>query len=467
MNARLAHALPVAALSALVVLLKLSTLDTPAYWDEMGWVNQAQGLSDGNLLRAVPGLRPASMFWGHPPGLHFLLALLWKAWPPSMASAHLLIAGFAALGVSATYLLARHLYDARTGWLAALLLLLAPVYFAQAGMFLADVPVAALGALSVYLALSGRLRGYLVAATAMVFLKETAMAIVAAVVVYRLIAGRSLGRAAILDALRHSIPLGLIGLFFIWQKITTGHFLFIYDFPIQLFDPSLAAIAESAGLITRWIFVDQHRFVLTVLIGLGLLLRPRLRRPELLLFGLILVMSGYSFSAMYYLPRYLLPILPFFYLLAAAALLELIGPSRWKPVGALALLGFMIWSLGAQPLHGNAEVNLRYREFVLLSREVARQLAAEAPNRPIVTHWPHNGELGIAFYGYVPRPLRVERFVPDQRLPADAVVLLGTTAGGGAMRELREAARREGWTVERTLNRRGVEMQVWSRGGAR
>ena len=459
--------LPAAALAALVVLVKLATLDTPAYWDEMEWVRQAQDLSTGSLLRALPGFRPASLFWGHPPGLHFILALLWKVSPPSMASAHLLIAGFAALGVAATFLLARHLYDQRTAWLAALLLLLAPVYFTQAGMFLADVPVAALGVLSIYLALTGRFRGYLIAATVMLFIKETGMAVVAALVVYRLLSGRSLRRAAIIDALRHSLPLGFIVVFFILQKVTTGHFLFIYDFSIQLFEPSLAAVVRQALLITRWIFVDQHRVVLTLVIGLGLLLRPRLRRPELLLFLLILVMSGYSFSVMYYLPRYLMPVLPLFYLLAAASLLELIRAPRWQAVGALATIGFMIWSLQAQPLRGNAEYNLRYRDIVALSQTMALQLAAEAPDTPIVTHWPHSEELYFPLLGYTPRALPVKRLVSGMPLPDSAIVLLGTTTGGRMMRELREQALREGWAVQRRLTGRGVELQLLARGAAR
>ena len=71
-------ALAVAGLAALVVLLKLWTLHTPAYWDEIGWLGSAHELAQGNLLRAIPGARPAGMFWGHPPGLHLLIATIWK-----------------------------------------------------------------------------------------------------------------------------------------------------------------------------------------------------------------------------------------------------------------------------------------------------------------------------------------------------------------------------------------------------
>jgi hypothetical protein len=152
----LGNALPLLSLAALVILLKLPTLARPAYWDEMGWVSQAHWLSERNLLRALPGLRPPWMFWGHPPALHLTLAALWKLLGPSMSVAHLLIAGFAALGVCGTFLLARLLYNEKTAFFSALFLLLSPLYLAQSGMFLADIPVTSLGVLSIYLALRDR-----------------------------------------------------------------------------------------------------------------------------------------------------------------------------------------------------------------------------------------------------------------------------------------------------------------------
>src|SRR6478672_12729326 len=101
-------AFAVVSLAAATILLKLPTLDTPAYWDEMGWLRQAAWLSEGSMRRAIPGFRGAAEFWGHPPGLHVILATLGKVFGVSVGSAHALIALFSAVGVCGTFLLARH-----------------------------------------------------------------------------------------------------------------------------------------------------------------------------------------------------------------------------------------------------------------------------------------------------------------------------------------------------------------------
>ena len=152
-------------LAVATILLKLPTLDTPAYWDEMGWLRQAYGLWEAGLRTAIPGLRPASAFWGHPPGLHLTLATLGKIFGVSVNTAHALTAVFAAVGVCGTFLLARFWYGARTAWLAALLLLLSPVYLAQSGLFLGDIPVTALGVLATYFVVTDRYVPYLACAS--------------------------------------------------------------------------------------------------------------------------------------------------------------------------------------------------------------------------------------------------------------------------------------------------------------
>src|ERR1051325_5050203 len=163
--------------AALVFFAKLSILNVPLYWDEMGWAHQAHWLSGVNLARALPGLRAADAFWGHPPALHLTLASLAKVFGYSIVLAHLIAICFAFIGVWFTFLLGRLLYDAKTGFFAALLLFLSPIYFAQSGMFLADMPVAALGVASVYFALRRKFWAYVVSATYMVFIKETSIAL--------------------------------------------------------------------------------------------------------------------------------------------------------------------------------------------------------------------------------------------------------------------------------------------------
>jgi 4-amino-4-deoxy-L-arabinose transferase-like glycosyltransferase len=103
----------------------------------MAWLGQAGWLADNGLIRAVPGLRPDAQFFGHPPGLHFAAAVLFKVFGRSIAVAHVLIACLSAAGVCATYMLVRAAHDTRTAVLAAFLLLFSPAWFSSAGVFLA------------------------------------------------------------------------------------------------------------------------------------------------------------------------------------------------------------------------------------------------------------------------------------------------------------------------------------------
>jgi dolichyl-phosphate-mannose-protein mannosyltransferase len=461
--ARLPSVLPLLSLAALTVCLKLPTLTTPAYWDEMGWTNQAHWLSGQNLLRALPGLRPASMFWGHPPGLHLTLAVLWKLVEPSIWGAHLLIACFAALGVCGTFLLARLLHDTRTAWVAALLLLLSPLYLAQSGMFLADVPVAALGVLSAYLALRNRYGPYLVCASYMVLVKETSIALVVALVIYLCLRARPLDRRGLVAALRYAAPLGVIGAFVLLQTLTTGRLFFIYDVPTELFDLSLRSVWRQVLVVTEWIFVAQQRYVFTTLIVLDLALHGATRgRRGRRLFALIVLLSGYSFAVLYFLPRYILPVLPFFYIRAAAALTGLVRPPVMKTAVGIGTVGLMGCSLLVQGFSGNGEYNLTYRDAVRLQKAMIDYVASEFPHARTLTVWPHTSQLHYAVLGYTRRPLPTKRFSAEADL-ADSDLVLVSIPEVGRMSELRALAQTNGWRQLRRLENGPIRVELYGR----
>ena len=446
---RMAFASPAFAmvlLAVLTILVKLPTLDTPAYWDEMGWLRQAHWLSQVSLHRAIPGFRDAGQFWGHPPGLHLILATIGKLIGVSVTTAHLVIALFSALGVCATFLLARHWSGTAAAWLAAFLLLLSPVYFAQSGMFLADVPVTALGALATYFILKDQFRPYVVCASCMVLLKETAIVLVVALLIYRFVVMKPFRVAKLRDVASYSLPLAVVGAFILLQKATTGHFFFIYDFDVKLFQLTPDLVLYQAGVITRWIFIDQHRFIFTSLIALNLLVNAKARRRELWLFAFVVVLSGYSFSVLFYLPRYLLPVLPMFYILAAASILELARGPRRQFVAATAALGMMVWSLMTQPLGENGETSLRYLEIVAMHQSAIHRIASDSPAARVVTTWPLTDELTRPVLGYVQQPLHAKTFLAESDL-GDADVILVSQPSNGPEVRLRERARTDAWQL--------------------
>ena len=466
----------VAVLAALVFLSKLPVLSVPFYWDEMAWVSQAHWLAQGSLLRALPGLRGASAFFGHTPGLHLALAALAQVFGFSIVLAHLIPVTFAAVGVVFTYLLGRALFDARAGVLAALGLFLSPIYFAQAGMFLGDLPVAALGVASVYFGVRGWYWRFVACASCMVLLKETAIAVVVAVLLYRLLTGGSIAERA-RELVTWSVPLIVVGLFASWQKLMTGRWFFIYPqhWTVDLFVPTPAMVRYQLAEITEWLFVDQGRWVFTAAIALNLIRhRAARRRPELWLLALITLLSGYAFAVMYLLPRYLLPALPMVYVLGAWSLLELFETPAAKATAATVAVVFMIWTLTHQPLVGNAEFNPRYLDVVAVHQEMDAFVAAEHPNARVLTAWPHTQELSQPELGYVRQRVHVVPFnggsmaprAPNARLDdrgAD-LILASIVLPADGMTDLRSEAIRNGWRLLRRLENGPAVSELYERG---
>jgi hypothetical protein len=444
------------ALAIAVILIKLPTLDTPAFWDETGFLRQAEWLSQGSLHRAIPGFRPGTEFFGHPPGLHLIHAALGKVFGVSVTTAHALIALFSVLGTCGTFLLARSWHGTGAGWLAAILLLLSPVYVAQSGMFLADLPVTALGVLAAYFFLENRYFPYLACAACMVLLKETAIVLVVALLLYRFVVLHPLRQARLEDLALWGLPLTFIGAFLLLQKVATGHFFFIYDFDVELFRLTPALAWHQFGLITRWIFIDQHRFILTGLIALNLVVNAKARRREHWLVAFVVVLSGYSFSVLYFLPRYLLPVLPFFYILGAISILELARRPMWQGVAAAVASCMMVWSLRTQPLSGNGETSLRYLDVVAMHRAAIDRITGDRPAAKVLTHWPLTQELQHPFLGYVDHPVDVKSFGSESDL-AGADAILVSHPGNGSEARLRELARRDG----RRLILRQVNETAW------
>ena len=152
--------LAVVLIPLVVAVSKAPVLSTPYYWDESLWSRYAHVLSHRALWRFV-GLHNPETFSGHPPGLFLPAAALFQTVGESSAVAHTLILVYAAAGVVFTYLLAALWFGRAAGVASAALLWLTPIYFAQSAMFLADLPVAALGVATVYFAARGARVGYL------------------------------------------------------------------------------------------------------------------------------------------------------------------------------------------------------------------------------------------------------------------------------------------------------------------
>jgi 4-amino-4-deoxy-L-arabinose transferase-like glycosyltransferase len=391
-----------------VIGMKLPVLHVPYFWDEMGaYVEPSHWLSQESLAAALPGLHPPTMFFGHPPLLYMLVALVFKQFGTASPGPHLLASGFAFLGVWFTYRLGALLYGRLVGMAAAALLFAMPLYFAQAGMLLGDIPVAALGVMTVYFCLARRYPAFLLAGFCLVMVKETGMAVIAAAVVFQFLADRR-GKAAPRSALLLAVPLAPLALFFAAQKLATGSFL-----PNPYFSGNAFATFTPMSLLLKggfavWsIFIAQFRFVPTLAIIAGLFVRRReVWRRELLLFGLIAVFFAGAFTAIYFIPRYSLPVLPYLAITAAASIFALCRSARvgWGATAVCALL-FMLAMHGNRKGYNSFETNMEYLDVVWAYQQAGEYLERNYPDTPVYAPWPLGVAYGAPYLGYISKPL--------------------------------------------------------------
>jgi hypothetical protein len=116
------------------------------------------------------------------------------------------------------------------------------------------------------------------------------------------------------------------------------------------------------------------------------------------------------------LPRYLLPVLPLFYLVAVALVTRLPRfPTRLILAAAAACF---VWAWFINPPYPFPfEDNLAYADFIRLHQQAAHFLEVQPGQPRILTAWPATNELTEPFLGYVRRPLRVapvQGFTPQE-----------------------------------------------------
>ena len=442
---------------------KFKVLTTPYYWDEMGWIGAPHWLAERPLYESLPGLHPPGTFYGHPPGLHVSMALLFKMFGESIWISHFFILCFSFLGVYFTYLLAKDRFGLFTGMFAALFLFFTPLYFTQSAMYLGDIPVAAVGVMSIYFGLNKKYLPYLIASTYLVFIKETGTALILAFVCFLVCSEFKKDRRFYLQVLQYSIPLLTVTIFFIWQKSVTGKFVGIYSFEFDIYKHTAAQMYYDFLVILKWIFVYQHRSILTALILLFLVFRTRRAlRKEWILILLIFILAVLPFTYFMLLPRYLIPFLPYWCIAAAWALSELISSVKIRTPIALAVTIIFIFSLSGSPSYGNQEFNMNYVKVVRMYKSMSSYIAREFPERSILTMFPYDAALLRPNLGYVTKPMKVVDFKKDIHENACDLILISAPEGR-RFEPLMKFVEEDQMVLVKTLREEGVLTELYKK----
>lgn len=417
-----------------LLLMHWPLLHLPYFWDEAGYyVPAAVDFYHSWLL--VP---QTTLPVGHTPLVMVYLALAWRVFGYSPLVTRAAITLIAAAAILSLYLLARRIATREVAAWSALLLALSPLFFAQTTLVHLDLAAALFTTLAVLSLIGESYWLFALAATFAVLSKETAVVLLPVAWVF--VAWRRGGfkagtRMPVSFCIALTAPLLPLAAWTLYYHRVTGYWTGNGGYLSYNLYSTLSPVRIAWTLLRRvyQVFIGGFNWLLTlgasgaVWWGRKAGTRDTENTPEVttpgksrevrdgplwrdftfVAAGLVIVyLMLLSVFGGAVLPRYLLPVMPVFYLTTVGMAMRLPPiPARLILV-ATALCFAASWFINP-PYPFPFEDNLAYADFIGLHQQAARYLQA-APGRPrILTAWPATDELADPRLGYVRTPLRV------------------------------------------------------------
>jgi hypothetical protein len=383
--------------------LHLRLITLPFFWDEQGqFIPTAL-----DILRSGAWVAKSTVPNVHPPGMEAVLALLYKMFGYSIPLTRVAMLLWASFGLLFTFLLAIQLTAGTRGapaFLPPLLLLVSPLFYMQSFMAQLDMPCMVLTLLALVLFIKKKYTLAAVACVALVLVKETG--VVAPFVFFCWCAwGKEYKRAALY------VPSALaLGGWLLFLHHATGYWLGDPGFAHYNVGYALHPVRLALCFIRRiyYLFLAEGRVVGTVLLLLTARKCKAFRSEawavtlavSALTFILVTVLGGAE------LERYLLPVLPVFYIGVAVAMTTLRKPVLIPATAVMfgTLLTCIFWN---PPYPFPYEDNYAMVDFVELQQAAGDFASQHLKGKTIATAWPYSAGLRNPDFGYVSRPLRV------------------------------------------------------------
>lgn len=398
-------------------LLHAPLLPLPYFWDEAGYyIPAALDLSRHGLL--VP---QSTLPTGHTPLLSIYLAVVWRlfGFSPLVTRAALVLV--AALTIVALGALGGRSVRGEGQreillW-SALCLALSPLFFAQSSLAHPEILVALFTTLAVLALLRERMVAFAFAASLAVLSKETAAILLPVVWLFawhwrrekRLTAWIALA-FPVLPLLAWTLHYHHVTGFWTGNAEYLDYNVYSTLNPVRIFLTFLRRLWELFGAGFNW--------VLVLAAGLGLwasrgVSRTEPKTPQLtsdfifLAVGLCaLYLLALSLVGGAVLERYLLPVLPIYYLVLVTFIWRL--PRTLARTACTLAAACLIGSWFIKPPYPFPfENNLAYADFIRLHQQAARFLENDPSDLLVLTAWPASGELTTPSLGYVNKARRV------------------------------------------------------------
>jgi 4-amino-4-deoxy-L-arabinose transferase-like glycosyltransferase len=390
-------------LEALLVI-HLRVLTLPFFWDEHGqFIPTAL-----DLLRSGSWIAHSTTPNVHPPGVEAYLVVWYKLLGFSIPVTRVAMLLLAALGLLVTFLLTLELSDrgraTTAAVLACLFLLASPLFFTQSMMVALDMPAMLFTLLVVLWFLRKNYAAAAVTSIALVMVKETGL-VVPVVLCLILVSRKQWRRAAYFLA-----PGVVLIAWLIFLHQSTGYWLGNPGFAHYNVTYALhpARVALSFVRHIYYLFFAEFRWVGTLVLLITIRRAKEFRKGAWRVvvavaaahIVLVTVFGGAE------LERYLLPVLPFFYIAVAIAVTRLGRPLRVTATAGLAI-GLLVNLFWNPPYPFPYENNYAMIDFVRLQQLAAGFVQRNLANRTIATAWPYSAALKSPDYGFVDHTMKV------------------------------------------------------------
>lgn len=419
-----------------LLLLHISLLRLPYFWDEAGYYIPAARdlLLTGSL---IPHSTPSN---AHPPLVMTYLALCWKVAAFSLVATRIAMLAVAAFSLTGLFRLARRAANLEVAIASTVCTALYPVFFTQSS--LADLDMAAAGfTFWALLAYVENRRGVTALWFSLAVLsKETAILAPVSLLAWELLRPRlTFSRGASRDLARTNwlllFPAVPLGLWYAYHYHETGFIFGNPEFFRYNVQATLHPLRILLSLLMRlWQCVGYlGLYVLTVAAMLSMWLPPlrdagheRERILPEVQFAFLAVIAGYAIALSVVggavLARYMLPVVPLVIIVCVSTIRR--RAHMWLGVVAIVGLAFVV-ALFVNPPYGfSLEDNLAYRDYIVLHQHAENYVEAHYPNARVLTAWPASDEVSRTYLGYVKHPIkvfRVEDFTLDQLISASEV----------------------------------------------
>lgn len=471
---RIAPWLTVVAL-AVFILLKIPTLPLSFFWDEIiVYAHPAQVVYEEGFSRVHPlSGRPATLFFGHPPAYASSIAFFYQVLGASPWTARFFTLLLALGGLVATYQLFKRQYGSWAGFIGLVLLASEPNYFVQSTQVLADVAVMVLIPVVLYFASSGRLFAYAVAATYLILAKETALAVIVGVPLAKLLVDRRMTRR---ELTAFGVPLLALALYFLNEKIFTGHFSnwppgqnnmlrSLADYPANLFFQFKAAIWDRVG--------GRHLLFVAVVVAIfsSFFQGKAFRRNDGSWIFLAAVLSAvFFFMGKAFLTEinehYFIPVLPPL-VIAALGFAWRCVPAPWLVLPVVSI--WLVASVQVPDYHSDAfsvgdplEGKLNYIDVIKLQDEATEYVRTNFPGARLHAVWPVNSALTMRVAGFPENDFEV--VTGGAPGPLDVLIWAEVSSAPDYEKQA-ELVKEQGLVADRVFERRGRKITIFIRPG--